>query len=997
VRLQKEAITTMRRRSTLEKRACRGARAREATRVAACVLPLFFLVTSTALARFQPGKSQDSLIQRPGPPARDDLESDENRDGVPDGWYNARDARLMSEGGKVGPRFVRLECNRPGRPARLSRAFGIDGAKTEAIVLGLWLRLSNIQSGEREGSEPSLMIDFLGDEMRHLSRGMFGPWSHSVGEHWTRVAKRIPVPPGTKDAIMSVGLLGATGTMDIDGFTFELIPVGGAESTNVVVNGDFELGDPAPANWLTTSDVRRVFPGFESLSAIELDRAKSGLQTGLAIPVEPFEALDVAIAVRSSGLRGEGGAAAALLFYDQFGNGLPDAAAGETFLRWSGSAPWHIDQARVRVPRGAVRAVLQIQKLDSLGSIRIDDVRVAVSPNPEAGAWTPFHTEDATDDWLAVPPSASIAQGSALDFSFLVPAPAGSRGFVSVKNGRLTFADGTRARFFGVALLPPAAFQEPERADQLVDRLARSGVNLVRLGGLDMALGPNRSLFDDSRDDTKEFDPEALARLDHLVAACKSRGIYVALELQSNRRFRVQDGVAHAGLLPSGGGPAALFDPTIGKLALESARSLLARENSETKLALRDDPALAWITLFGELSLFDLIENPDSAPASYAKELRALTEKSKGAAGRRLWESLEAARCQEMADALRKDGARVPIAGVSHWHREPEFCGAQAAAGLDLFDDRLFWGPPPWMAPDARSLLFSTDGGLGASANKKRRADRPYVVGQWCNLTHGAWSYPHEAADQLLGATSARTGDWDALVRRGVFVYPLTWGEGPAGTSGGEDIYQLPQVANGSPHIYALWQHVTSILFRGHAARAENEPDRRKEEGTARGTSKARRRSPTGWDPARGRLMIDTPFTQGVAGWFSDQAAVFPQLEISSDSPFAVVVASSVGADPIATTRRLLVSALARVEPTGFRWVDTWKRLAADPGRPPFLQEPVKATITWRRKGKLRAFVLNNSGERTGEVKLEALPSNQGHALSLDGRTAAFHWELIAE
>ena len=45
---------------------------------------------------------------------------------------------------------------------------------------------------------------------------------------------------------MSVGLMGATGTLDFDGLTVDLIPVGGEDSTNLVVNGGFELGDPAP-------------------------------------------------------------------------------------------------------------------------------------------------------------------------------------------------------------------------------------------------------------------------------------------------------------------------------------------------------------------------------------------------------------------------------------------------------------------------------------------------------------------------------------------------------------------------------------------------------------------------------------------------------------------------------------------------------------------------------------------------------------------------------
>ena len=43
-------------------------------------------------------------------------------------------------GGWPGPHFVRFESPRRGRPARLSRAFGVDGRKTEAIILGFWIR-----------------------------------------------------------------------------------------------------------------------------------------------------------------------------------------------------------------------------------------------------------------------------------------------------------------------------------------------------------------------------------------------------------------------------------------------------------------------------------------------------------------------------------------------------------------------------------------------------------------------------------------------------------------------------------------------------------------------------------------------------------------------------------------------------------------------------------------------------------------------------------------
>jgi hypothetical protein len=703
------------------------------------------------------------------------------------------------------------------------------------------------------------------------------------------------------------------------------------------------------------------------------------------------------MAVRASGLRGAAGAIAGIFFLDDFGRPLAGNEDGSFAFSWSDSFDWRLDRAFVRVPPRARRAVLQIKKNDGFGMIRFDDVRITQSPDPEAGSWTPFQVADDTEDWLEVPPSKAITAKSALDVSFLLQTPAGARGPVTVKDGRLSFGGGDRARFFGVCLLPPAAFPETEVADQLADRLARSGVNLVRLGDLDTAYGPDRSLFDDARDDTKEFDPVALARLDHLVAALKKRGIYVAIELSSKRRFRAEDGVLLPSLLPSGGGPAAFFDPKIRRLALDSATALLGHRNPETQLTLKEDPALAWVTLMGETSMFDLLDNPDALPAPYAKALHELGQHAKGTTGHRFWESIESAHLKKMAEALRKDELRAPVAGVSHWRREPEFCAAQLTPGLDLIDDRLYWVPSsPWISPEIRSMLWASAArGLEAIANAKRRSDRPYVLGQWCNQTVPAWSFAHEAADHLLGAYTAMNADWDGIVRRGVFIFPHVWGEGPAGTVGGEDIFQLPEVTNGSPHIFALWPHAASLFLRGRSELAE--PHNRPADAARKPAAKGRRRFAAGWDSSHGRLLFDTPFTQGAAGWIGGETASFPQLELSTENPFAVLAATSIGEEPIASTKRLLVSAIARVAPSGLRWVDGWKRDVADPGRPPFLQEPVTATITWHRKGTIRAFALTNEGDRIGPVTLEGLPGGEGVILRIDGKKAAFHWELTVE
>jgi hypothetical protein len=942
------------------------------------------------------GRGQDeTLIERKGPPRLDDFESDTNQDGVPDGWYNLVDARIVPQGGVVGPHFVRFESRRTGRIARLSRGFGLDGRKTEALIIGLWIRIDQIATGERLGYEPALTIDFLGDGLRSLTRGSLGPWnSTTVGSGWTRVAKRVPVPPGTRDAIFTVGLVGATGVLDVDGMTFEEVAIGGEPSTNLVVNGGFELGDPSPASWIVENGAIRAFPsGAPSTSVVELPRSNSRVLTALGVPVEPFGRLQVSLAVRLSGLRGAGGAEARMFFLNEQGQILLGDFGNAYLFQWAGSADWHLEQTTVRVPTGAVRAVFQAEKHDPSGIVYLDNVRITASPNPDLGEWVPYHVEDEKSLWMPVDPSPSIAEASALDASYLLDAPAGKHGFVTVRDGHLAFSKGgARARFFGVAVLPPSAFLPARQADALADRLARSGINLVRLGDLDEPLGPGQSLLDDSRDDTKALDPLSLERLDHLIAALKSRGIYVAIELLSRRRFRENDGVKDYGLLPPGGGPAALIDPVITKRTLETARALLGHVNPETGLALRNDPVLAWVTLAGELSLFDLIDRRSALPRSYSDDFKNASQVRPGATGRGLWAAIETEHWKEIAGALRRDKLRVPIASLSHWRKETELNDSIRDSAFDLIDDRMYLVPPPFFSPDQRSALWSLDGAFAHEASRRKKSDRPdlrsrampYVVGQWCFVTQGAWGLPTEAADVMLASAMASAEDWDGLVRRGYFMYPQVWGTNSAGTGGADDVFQLPEIVNGMPQVYSLWPHAASLMLRGHEGKT---------------AQTGRRRGPLlpGWKPALGRLVLDTPFTQGIAGWSVPDASAFDghDVAVETSNPFAVVVVSSVGKAPISDATRLLVTAIARVEPTGYRWVDYTKREVADPGRPPLLQEPVQAKVRWFRKGTIKAYALDNTGARKAEVKLDTI--RDGVELPIDGRSPILHWELVAE
>ncbi len=399
--------------------------------------------------------------------------------------------------------------------------------------------------------------------------------------------------------------------------------------------------------------------------------------------------------------------------------------------------------------------------------------------------------------------------------------------------------------------------------------------------------------------------------------------------------------------------------------------------NPETGLCLRDDPALAWVTLAGETSIFDLIDSPDSLPPEEAAILKGFVQKSSQGSGRRAWVGIEANQWRSIADSLRKSGLKAPIAGCSHWRRESEFDQAEAAAGLDLIDDRLYWMSPIFGAPERRSMAWRQTTSIAVEAAKKRKTDRPYVAGEFADHTEGAWASPFEGADLLVAARTAAVEDWDGLVRRGVFLAPNPWGAGPPGTTGPLDLFVMPEALNANPQVFALLPHAASLLLRS--------ADSLKSSGSRKGGST--------WDSAHGRLLIDTPFTQGIAGWPGKRPASLDAVSIDVENPYAVVMVSSVGPEPIARARRLLITAISRAEPTGLTYADQWKRQIANPGRPPILIEPVRARITLKRKGSFRAFALDETGKRGPKAELKSSP--EGSILEIEADSPAIHWEIL--
>ncbi len=219
------------------------------------------------------------------------------------------------------------------------------------------------------------------------------------------------------------------------------------------------------------------------------------------------------------------------------------------------------------------------------------------------------------------PNSDGLPDSSLVDFSALLDAPCGERGFLFTgRDGNFYFEDGTRGRFWGINVAKDSVFQPTERIDEAVQAFASAGFNLVRLHHIDGVTG----LLPLERAGSEErIDPEKLAAIDHWIAACGRRGIYVYLDLLDFRTFTESEGAVNARALGRGAKPYAVFNERLIELQMSYARELLVDHvNPETGLSYADDPTVCMIELCDENGLFEAQRKRQRLAAPYREELQ---------------------------------------------------------------------------------------------------------------------------------------------------------------------------------------------------------------------------------------------------------------------------------------------------------------------------------------------------------------------------------------
>ena len=172
------------------------------------------------------GEAEQKRLVRPdggAPSIRNGGFEDVLEGGVPTVWYYGRQATAVEDADPPeGRRCLRLENAEAGRPAQLFRGFPVDGRQIARLRVRLDVRGEMIRPGRTLDEVPGVWVQFFDATRARSSRSRFGDWLGTF--EWRASDGEIVVPLWATEAIVQVGLIGATGRLEADDMVVGGIP-----------------------------------------------------------------------------------------------------------------------------------------------------------------------------------------------------------------------------------------------------------------------------------------------------------------------------------------------------------------------------------------------------------------------------------------------------------------------------------------------------------------------------------------------------------------------------------------------------------------------------------------------------------------------------------------------------------------------------------------------------------------------------------------------------
>jgi hypothetical protein len=630
-----------------------------------------------------------------------------------------------------------------------------------------------------------------------------------------------------------------------------------------------------------------------------------------------------------------------------------------------------------------------------------------------------------------------------VDVSFMNERPAGKHGHVKADGDRLLFEDGSPIRFWGTNVQAYALFHgKKEDIANQAKRLAALGYNLVRLHHHDSEwVTPN--VFDLSTGNTQQLLDKSLDMLDWWVKCLKDEGIYVWMDLHVGRQFMPGDNIEGFAELAKKQGVGKGFNyvnPRIEKLMQDFASKYVKRTNRYTGIPYTEEPAMAAVLITNENDLTTHFGNellPDKGNSVHTRMFQALTKELAkhgglaASASERLWEpgpgkmllnDLEHGFDQRAIDKLHADGVKSLIATTSYWGAQSLYSLPSLATG-SIVDVHSYGKAESLGVNPRREANFIH--WIGAA----QIAGRPLSVSEW-NV-----EYPNRdrfVAPLYVAAISALQG-WDAPMIYGYLQGPTQEPEQPDAWSTWIDpaltaLMPAAAVMYRQGHVRDAQKTYRIDLSRENLYYENTSPDSSAAIRTIMEQSKLTIGLPDvpelSWDGAlsskagnatvvtdlahdfippnqtfvvsdtgeirrdwaSGIETIDTPLSQAAFGWIGGRTLKLRDVTIAIDTPKASVALTSLDGQPIATSKKILLTVVAQVA------------TAAD--KLPYLAQPVVGTIALHAGAPLKLTPLSPRANPVAAPPAEKLASIAGVQSGKDQvfkitKGTPTHWYLL--
>ncbi len=581
-----------------------------------------------------------------------------------------------------------------------------------------------------------------------------------------------------------------------------------------------------------------------------------------------------------------------------------------------------------------------------------------------------------------------------ISFVFENEKPAGKHGFLTTRGRKFVFEDGTPVRFWGTNFNGCGCFPEKDYAEKLAKRLAKIGINLVRFHQLDSEWHtPNIFSFTKGRRAKDgSLDSESMDRLDYLLYCLKKEGIYCYMDMFTYRRFKTDEGVENASLLPDAAKPYCIFSDRLIELQKDLCTRLWTHYNPYTGLSYADEPAIVLAEIVNECDLF--ISRQTITLEPYRTEFLAklalwLREKGidrsasdfdpENFEDETLTDfkmDLQEQYYQTMMDHMRACGVKIPITG-NNWTSSP--ANLKTLLKTDFYDNHPYYYDWRWGEFEKYCMnlgITQQKASFLAKALFTTSKDKPTFISEW----DMPWPNEFRAESPIYCAAVGMFQGWSGFA---IHTYSYSCNlermqmlgrEISAEKIGGTPYRQGIFSAWNDPAKFGLFYHAALITRRGDVSPSKNTVSFRpvskwqsnvapaeenlEKTGVVYDNSDLTPIAPTpptesgdvlsdtgelyrSWKKNYG--IVDTPKTKCAYGFLGkNEPLSLSGVTIRCKTDFATIAISSLTDDAITASDNMLLTCVGRAKNTDAKFEG---EQMLDYGKPPVCIEVIEADI----------------------------------------------------